>query len=167
MIVVFAPSFTKADDDAPSLSANKKLQGELVEPRGSIVGWPGFVDRYYGYMTEIPVSLKAGSKISIAGTVLGKGRKVAMALLDPSGQLIAATKRDTDVGSSRLIVDEVGATGKYKIVFISDQIGAFSLTANFPEVRDEKKLLDTIARLKKELADAEAELKEFRAKSSR
>ena len=147
------------------LKLGEKLEGELTE-MGSYVGWPGFVDRYYGYATDITVSLKAGQSISISATVVGQGRKVSVALQDPTGKIIAATQRNTAIKTVQLTVGEVPATGKYKIAVISDQIGAYSLRATGPSGEDTIEALEArISQLRKELAAAEAKLKALKENS--
>jgi hypothetical protein len=146
-----------------TLPPNKKIEGELAgEMRGT--PWPEFVDSYYGYMTEHPVTLKAGGKITVSASVTGEKRRVALALLDPSGKIVAATKRNTDVGATRLSVGEVSASGKYQILIVSDRIGAYALTADYQLPVSEQTLQEAVDRAKKDLAEAEARLQEFRRK---
>jgi hypothetical protein len=150
-------------DDGPRLEPGKKVEGE-VGKKFEPTSWPGYVDSYYGYMAHFSVYLKAGSKITINAAVLGKGRRLAIALVDETNTIVAATKRDTDVSQSRLVVTEVSATGVYTIRLVSNQIGAYTLIADFPKVEDEKSLELKIEQLRKELADAESRLKELRLK---
>lgn len=151
-------------DDAMKLEPKKVYKDEIVgEMRPT--PWPEYVDSYYGYMVEIPVTLKAGDKISIVGTVAGQGRRMAIALVyDKTGKIVAATKRNADVGATRLSVSKVAASGDYTIRVVSSDPGLFTVTADFPQESDEKALEANVARLKRELADAEAKLKDFRDK---
>jgi hypothetical protein len=164
MVTAATPFALAADDDTQSLRAGRKLEGELMGPeRGAPMGpgaFGGFGFR--GYFTEIPVTLKAGQKITISGTVVGTNRSIAIALKDPTDKMIAATANGAR--SVKLVVEEVSATGKYKVLLASDLIGDFSVTADFLEIDDEKELEKDIARLKKELAEIEAKLKTLRDK---
>lgn len=130
--IMTASAATVRADDRVSLPSGQKIEGELIGEKKS-TPWIGDVDSFYGYMTDVPVALKAGDKISIRGTVTGRGRKISIALLDPTGTMIAATARNTHVASAQLVADEVNATGDYVIRLVSDRIGAYSLIAVYPE----------------------------------
>ncbi len=158
--------------DPPELQPGKKLEDELVGEMKT-TPWLEYVDSYYGYMTDIHVTLKAGDKVTITGTVTGKGRRVAIALLDPSGQMIQATKRDTEVSGTKLEVPEVPASGKYTVRFVSNQRGAYTVKADFPapkgkdlkaEGPTDAGVLERLNRMEKELAEVKKELGETKAK---
>ncbi len=158
--------------DPPELEPGKKLEGELtVESKVKFVGGVG-TSSWAGYLTEQTVSLKAGGKIAITATVLGKGRGVAVWLKDSTGKVIDG---NTDFGkaTSKLEVPEVGATGKYTILLISDQIGAYTVKADYVKPADTNPkaespslagLQEKVARLEKDYARLEKELAEVKIK---
>ena len=116
------------------------------------------------YWAEIPVTLKAGQDISITCTVVGKDRKLYVEFLDPKGSLIGSTKKETKTAS--LKVEEVNATGEYKILIYSPLTGPYTLraTTSAEEEVSVKAIEDEIKSLKLQLADAEARLKKAKAK---
>jgi hypothetical protein len=171
-LLLFALPAVAFAADPPELQPGKKLEDELVGNKKD-TRWPGFVDFYHDFMVDHIVTLKAGDKITLTGTVTGKGRRLAVALLDPTGQIIAATKRDTDVSGTKLVVDEVPASGKYTVRFVSNQIGAYTVKADYlaPKGKDLKAEApsevgsqERFARIEKELAEMKKELAETKAK---
>jgi len=157
---------TRADEEA--IKVGEKFEGELTEMKG-YPHWPGYVDTFAGYAAEVPISLKAGQKLSITATVIGKGRKVSVCLLDPTRKIVAASARSTAVKSVQLTAEEVNATGRYTIAVISDQIGAFTVQTAGPsaEKLDEKALEDKIRQLKQDLKKAEDQLEALRKKQKK
>lgn len=156
LIVVFVVPAFAADG---AIRPGEKFEGELKVKEG--YPWLGFVDTYTDWATEVPVALKAGQNVTFAATVIGKNRRVSVALLDPTGKMIAATKRDTAIKSVTLKVEEVPATGEYRIVVLSNLAGGFELTTSDPANRaasTRAALEQRIKQLKKELADAESAL---------
>jgi hypothetical protein len=116
------------------------------------------------YAFVVPVKLKAGQAIEIDATVVGSNRSIQIELVDPTGKPIESTfPKGRD--SARLRVARVPASGEYRIVVGSNQIGAMTVRAKYdgPET-DAASVRAKIERLKKELADAEAELKAIEAK---
>src|SRR5438552_212784 len=106
-----------------TLQLGEKYEGEVGNTKKEFPA-----GTYYG--AELPVTLKAGQPLSVSVTVTGANRGVAVTLLDPTGKKIAETSLVTK--SALLTVKEVNATGTYKIVVVSDQIGPFTLRAIGP-----------------------------------
>jgi hypothetical protein len=115
------------------------------------------------------VNLKAGQNLLVQVTLAGNPtRRVAVALKDPAGDQVALSAV-LEVKQTELKV-EANATGKYDIVVISDQIGAFKLHL-VPEAGEEgddepdiKALEDKIQQLQQELSEAQAKLKALKKK---
>lgn len=170
LLLLAAPTAARATDP-PDLPPGKKLEGELA---GELVyhNHQPFLS-VNAYSTEFAVTLKAGSKITASVTVLGKGRRVTLYLKDPTGKFLACPARGANVGSNTLVVEEVAASGKYTLVIVSEQIGAFTVKADYPapmanqlkaEVATEASLTADIAKLEKEIAAKKAQLDELRKK---
>jgi len=141
-----------------------EIEGEIGgEPIGFI--WYGNSGASFLYMTEIPVTLKAGESISVAAYVTGDGRKVITSLKDPKGKVIGGSKTREDK-SAKFEMQEVNATGKYTIVIGSDLIGQFRVKVTGGQLEDhsEAALEAKIKQLKADLAAAEAELKALKEK---
>jgi hypothetical protein len=138
-----------------TLKPGEEYKGELM------VGAPSDGRCYY---TEVPVELKAGQSVSLTVTVVGKGRQAFINLYDPAGKLLAQSKEGTKTAT--LLVEEVGATGKYKIRVSSANIGLFTLrvTASTDDELDIKALEERLKELKKETEAVEAKLKALKAK---
>src|SRR4051812_26034562 len=97
-------------------------EGEIGENQISVSPLQGG-NGIRNFGVEIPITLKAGQTITVSVMVVGQGREALLALLDPSGKTVSVTswrKKTID-----LTVEEVSANGKYKIVVLSDRIGAF------------------------------------------
>ena len=126
--------------------------------------WGGVLS---GYAMDLPIKLKAGQSISMTATVTGKDRKVSMALSDPTGTIIAATKPSSAIKSVQLTAEEVNANGKYMITVVSDRIGPFTLrvTGLSEDDLDIKGLEEEVQRLKQQLAQTEAKLEALKAKA--
>jgi hypothetical protein len=153
--------FTNAGNAAPPLVLDKPpLEGEFKEADKKNV------NGLRGWGTEFTVDLKAGQSLLVTATVIGAGRKVGFVLFDPTGKTLETTKWGT--GANELKFGPVAATGQYTVVVISTQIGNYSITATDPTrpkaPPTEKELEEKIAKLKKELAEAEAELKKLKEK---
>jgi hypothetical protein len=171
-LLLFALPAVAFAADPPELEPGKKLEGELtVESKVKFVGGVG-TSSWAGYLTEQTVSLKAGGKIAITATVLGKGRGVAVWLKDPTGKVIDGPY-NFDLATSKLQVPEVGATGKYTVVLISDQIGAYTVKADYVKPAETSPkaesptvtgLQEKVARLEKDYARLEKEVAEVKAK---
>lgn len=172
--------------DPPGIKLGEKFEGEIskvVNAKGKFnapalesLGLPRGPGRAISdfvtggcYGAEVPVTLKAGQSLSVTVTLKGDGRKAILVLQDKTGKAVAYSK-EPEVATLQLKVEEVNASGKFKIVVVSDQVGAFTLRATGPagdpadEETDEKALETKIGRLKKELAEAEAKLKALKAK---
>ena len=98
---------------AGGLTLGEKFEGELGETKSSLacLSPDGGTSVVTGYVTSIPVTLKAGQGLTATATVVGKDRRVCMHLMDPTGKKIGAsvfTKR-----TSKLTHEEVSATGRY------------------------------------------------------
>jgi hypothetical protein len=148
-----------------TLKLGEKLEGDLKEEKSYV--WPGGGGRLYGYGAEIPVSLKAGQEVSITATVIGTNRKVSVALQDPAGKIIAGSPRNNPK-TVELRVEEVSTSGKYMILVMSDQIGAYTLRASGGSDTDTpESLQNKIKELEKELEAAKAKLKALEDKSKK
>jgi hypothetical protein len=154
----------RAPADEGGITPGEPFKGELTEKKG--YPWPPYVDTFTEFATEVPIKLKGGQKIALSATVVGANRKVSVGLMDPSGKMIATSKRSTAVKTVQLTVDEVNATGTYKIVVLSDKIGDFTLRATGPSDAelDATKLEEEIKELKALLAKKEEQLKALKAK---
>jgi len=124
-----------------------------------------------GFLTEVPVNLKAGQKVLVSVTVKGTDRKVSVVLADKAGEIVGFTKAPVK-RAAQLAVDEVNATGPHVITVISDRIGAFTLRVDSPSDKsadklDEKELKARIKKLKKELADLEEKLEALQEKKEK
>jgi hypothetical protein len=162
---------------AEGLKLGEKLEGEVKGEAGDrVVKLSGNAQTYpQAYVTEVTVDLKAGQSISISATVIGKDRKVALVLLDPKEgskddrlrvAVCIAANTQYSTKSATLECEEVNATGKYKILIISDRAGAFTIkaTASSDKELDEKALKAKIEELEKELAETKKKLKALQDK---
>ncbi len=149
--------------DLPELEAGIKAEGELTDKDDvAVQGFP-----IKGYAKEYVVKLKAGQSITLTATVLGVNRLVGVAIFDPAGRPIDATRDPSKaVKSTQLAVEEVNATGEYKVFVGSEKIGAYTLLARFsvPQEVELKQLERRLKQLKQEIADIEARLKTLKAK---
>jgi hypothetical protein len=138
-----------------------------TNPRKGKVGRKAPFVFHDAYSTQIPITVKEGARLSVTVTVTGTERKVALGLLDPDGKVISAMKSWSDTRTAKLEVEEVNASGKYKIVVVSDLIGKFTLRASGPaaKVLGVKELREKLRRLKEEVAETEKLLKEAEAKA--
>jgi hypothetical protein len=100
----------------------------------------------------------------VTTTVVGKDRKVAVVLIDPSGTAIDGTELRPKAARAKF--EEVSATGTYRLVVVSDRIGAFTLKVTGPPApeADAAKLRKEIKELKALLAKKEEQLKALEAK---
>jgi hypothetical protein len=116
------------------------------------------------YFSEVPVTLKAGQALRISLTVKGKGRLAGLTLLDPDRKVVAGLV--PRAGPAKLKVEEVGATGKYTILVISNLRGAYTLLATGPREKepDETELKEKIKELEEELANLKKKLKALQDK---
>jgi hypothetical protein len=164
IMALLYPNLALGDDS--KLIPGEKLVGE-VEREKKAYTWNGVIG-YSGYISEIPIELRAGQKITIDGTVTGTGRKISIALVDPTGQVVFTSKH-SEVSKTQLIMPEVGATGKYTIKLISDQIGQFTLQATGPSMHqlDKMALKEKIARLEEELIKAKKQLEAMEKESQK
>lgn len=118
----------------PTINADEPGKFKVGEPYKGEVGEtikyaPGYAapSNASGYQAEIPVTLKAGQDISITCTVVGKDRHVLLILLDPTGKQIGLSK--SGVKTTSFKVEEVSATGEYKIQVFTSLIGPYELWA--------------------------------------
>jgi hypothetical protein len=156
---VLALAFPILAADPPVLQPNKTLEAEITRdmrpPRGTSAQIYAFV---------VPVKLKAGQALEVDATVVGERRIVQVNLIDPTGRPIAFTS-PIGRGSANLHVARVNASGDYKILVGSDQIGLLTVTAKYDAPgTDVATLRAKIERTKKELAEMEAELKALESK---
>ncbi len=150
-----------AEDDT-ELKSGIRAEGELTEKDES-----AFSGILKAYVKEYTVKLKAGQSVTFTASVLGTNRLVGVALLDPAGRPIDATRDVTKaVKATQLTVEEVNATGEYKVFIASEKIGAYTLTAKFstPEEVEVKQIETRLQVLKKESADLESRLKALKGK---
>lgn len=153
--------FANPGSAAPPLVLDKPpLEGELKDAdRKNVNG-------LRGWGTEFTVDLKTGQSLTVTATVVGANRKVGMVLINPTGKSLETTKWGT--GGNELKFGPVAATGQYTVVLVSTEIGNYSVAATDPTrpkaPPTEKELEEKIAKLKKELAEVEAELKKLKEK---
>jgi hypothetical protein len=149
-------SFAPADEF--ELKSGIPAMGELTSKDTN--AFEGFAIK--GYAREYTVHLKAGQSITISASVLGVNRLVGVAIFDPEGRPIEATRElKNAVKATKIVVEEVNATGEYKVYVGSEKIGAYTLKAEFktpPEVEREQ-LEARLKQLKAETATVEARLK--------
>jgi hypothetical protein len=130
-----------------------------------VKGKKGKANPTLAYFTEIPLTLKAGQKLSITASVTGQKRSVSLALRDASGAIVEKIPWATK--TAQLQIEEVSASGKFHILVFSDQIGAFTLRAAGPAAKAEKldvaALEEKIKRLERELEETKALLKKAKA----
>jgi hypothetical protein len=131
----------------------------------------GWANGEKGFLSEVPVNLKAGQKLVISVTVRGTDRRVSLVLADKSGEVVAFSKAPVK-RSAQLAVEEVNATGPHVVAVISDRIGAFTLRVDAPSDKggdklDEKELKARIKKLKKELAELEEKLEALQEKKEK
>jgi hypothetical protein len=159
--VVLSP--IRADDEDMELKSGIRKEGELNEKDESqFNGFPVKV-----FAKEYSVNLRAGQSITMAATVLGKNRLVGIAIFDPAGRPIDAT-RDINkaIKATQLVVEEVNATGEYKVIVGSEKIGAYTLEAKFatPAEAETKAIEARLKALKTETETLEARLKALKMK---
>lgn len=161
LAAVLACGAARADD----LKVGEPFKGEVTR-KLEIPFWPGFVDTFSAYGTEVPVKLVEGHKYTFTVSVKGEGRKVSVAVADPSGKILKASPRNTAVGSASVTYEEASLTGTFRVVVMSDGIGGFTLNSSGPTPTDvtAKALEEEIAELKALLAKKEAALKAVKAK---
>lgn len=161
VISVAVPGANAAFAQRPApLQPGKKLEAELTEKMaGKYYDKVGFGND--GYLTVLPVKLKAGQPIEITANVVGDKRRVVVWVVDSTNKEIA--KSDIKDSSQSLKVKNANATGTYGVVIWSDRIGAFDLIAEFdgPEALTLAAAKAKVESLKKELAAAEKELKKL------
>jgi hypothetical protein len=161
-LLVVACGATAFADEETELKSGLRAEGELTEKDEAAFG--GILK---AYVKEYTVKLKAGQSVSFTGTVLGTNRLVGIALLDPAGRPIDATRDVTKaIKATQLTVEELNATGEYKVFIASEKIGAYTLTAKFstPEEVEVKQIETRLQVLKKESADLESRLKALKGK---
>lgn len=183
------PAGRRPGSNSPSISAGPQgglklgqpFQGEITgasQPKTVLSETKKKFGRLSGFMmpngraVEIPIQLKAGQALTVSVTVLGNDRQVGLILRDPTGQQIAISN-SAELKSNELLVEEVAASGTYKIVVVSDQIGRFTLRADSAAEpgdvgvdEDADALRAKIQRLKQELAEAEAKLNALQGNST-
>ena len=149
-------------EDETELKSGIRAEGELTDKDETAFG--GIVK---AYAKEYTVKLKAGQSVTITASVLGTNRLVGVALLDPTGRPIDATRDVTKaIKATQLTVEEVNATGEYKVLIGSEKIGAYTLTAKFstPDEVEMKQIEARLLAIKKETADLESRLKTLKGK---
>jgi len=149
--------------DSPELEPGIKAEGEVTDKDDvAVQGFP-----IKGYAKEYVVKLKAGQSITLTATVLGVNRLVGVAIFDPAGRPIDATRDPSKaIKSTQLAVEEVNATGEYKVYVGSEKIGAYTLLARFsvPEEVERKQLERRLQQLKQEITEIESRLKSLKAR---
>lgn len=149
-------------EDETELKSGIRAEGELTDKDETAFG--GIVK---AYAREYTVKLKAGQSVTITASVLGTNRLVGVALLDPTGRPIDATRDVTKaVKATQLTVEEVNATGEYKILIGSEKVGEYTLTAKFstPDEVEVKQIEARLLAIKKEAAELETRLKTLKGK---
>lgn len=166
---------------AEELSIGKNRSFEFGDERvasGKYLKWSTNTEgkRFYGpaFGTSVPITLKAGQLIELSASAIGN-QKMLVALNDTSGTTMAVSKFDKKTAKLRSPI--IGKTGTYDVVVLSDAPGRFTLKAEDPDAKetaaetgsdDSEKSIEAleekIKQLKKELVDAENELKIAKAK---
>ncbi len=164
--ITIAVAFTpRATADEPTLPFGKEFKGEIDEPKKVTPAAMG--NGWTGYVSEFPLDLKIGQSIEVTASVTGKNRQVALALIDKTGKTIADTVKWAAKPSATLTA-EANATGKYRLVIISDQIGGFTIKVIDSKAKPSKEeIQQRIKDLKEQLAKAEAELKALEAEEKK
>lgn len=162
LLLASAGLSARADEDT-ELKSGIRAEGELTEKDEAPFG--GLVIK--AYVKEYTVKLKAGQSVSFTATVLGVNRLVGVAVFDPTGRPIDAT-RDLNkaIKATRLTVEEVNATGEYKVLIGSEKIGAYTLTATFatPAEVEVKQIEARLKAISQESAALEGRLKALKGK---
>jgi hypothetical protein len=165
LVVLLVAGFSRLaySQEPAELKSGIKFEGELNEKDDvAVQGFP-----VQAYAREHVVKLKAGQSVALSATVLGVNRLVGVAIFDPAGHPIDATRDPQKaIKSTQLVVEEVNATGEYKVYVGSEKIGAYTLLAKFalPADVEQKQLEDRLRQLKMETADIEARLKTLKEK---
>ena len=153
---------------APSVRADDASINPGETYRGVQEGEPGPIsanrrDGTTGYATTLSISLKAGQNISMSAIVTGKTRHVSIALYEPTGKRLDIS--DWGTKTNKLTVEEVNATGPYKIVVSSDLIGPFTLDTDVTtdDLSDIDTLEARVKQLQSALEDAQSKLKAAQA----
>lgn len=160
------------------LKFDEPLKGELTEQHKTAVQFAYRPDakqfKKIGivYKVTVPVQIKAGQSLTVSANVVGKGRYVGLQLFDPARKRIgdqfplALKKGITET------FEELGATGVYKLVLFSDQIGAFTITAKDPAGKAEPSannaatLEQQLLRVNQQVAEIEAELSKLKRQAA-
>jgi hypothetical protein len=159
-VIVLSASYTQiATAQVPVLSVGVKSSGVMPVNGPRRGGFRNRVSQTESfYSAEYTLALKAGQEIFITAEILGTGRSVKIEVDDPAG---APAYREAEMAPKAMTIHlpQVGASGKYRVFVMSDQIGNFSLRAtDKPAEMDEAALREKIERLEKELKAAKEEL---------
>lgn len=100
--------------------------GQVGKERKPILDNPG---AGVWYQKETEISLQAGQSIELKAVVTGKDRRVGIVVVDETNTPVTLPVPKFEPELLELKVEEVNATGTYKIILYSDRIGPFTLQA--------------------------------------
>lgn len=170
---LFAFAATVISQGAGSLTLNEPFRGTIPSERTIV---PGANGKYSVFGTYLPIRLEEGQRVTITADAIGDGRDIGLAIEDPGEVCLNLGASGPRKGkTAQFAINEVAATGVYKIYVFSDRPGGFRLQVTSPKVAsvrsggtptkdDIKSLEQLVERLENELFEAKTKLKALREK---
>lgn len=157
VVVLSVSSHCRLWADGPILEVGKKFEGEIRGPKQKPSPFVGSV-----FLSEVPLLLEAGQRLHFSARVIGSGRKVGLMLIDPTGELVADKGLPRTEESISHGIQQIHASGRYKILVTSNLIGPFVLRTSSKSLNDL-----TVTELKERILEMEAQLKLARTRLER
>lgn len=119
---------TRGADD---FTVGRNYEGKIPNEEISIEGWPTYNDTYTARGCKLEVTLKDEQMYKFDVTLRDPKQILSVALLDPTGAVVAASKRHLEKGTVKLEYKAV-VTGNFTLVVMSDKVTNFTLRSTGP-----------------------------------